>query len=144
VEAAVEAARHLPDEVNLGMLANHIQTSGAKDPMNWANRALPNDASASVADEVLRVAGKEDLSPKLTAARAVNMRSAEPFSPDTSGPGGFLWHAIRDYGKKGVAKKLTDPKSINKFGRMGTVQALINDILSGGVATSSDERSREP
>lgn len=144
VEAAIEAAKHLPDDVNLGILANHIQTAAAKTPENWANKALPNDASASVADEILRRAGMEDVTPKLTAARAVNLKSPDPFIHDTTGPGGSLWQAIRDYGKSGVAKKLTEKKSIQKFGRMGTVQSMINDILSGGVATSSNQRADEP
>ena len=136
----MEAARHLPDQVNLGMLANHVENAAAKSPANWANKALPTEPAATVADTVLRNAGKDEASGTLKAARAVNNKSADPFMHENTSPIGTAWSSVMDFGKGRVAKKLTDPKSIGKFGRMGIVQAMINDILRGGIASSSNAR----
>jgi hypothetical protein len=141
-EAASIAARNMPPQVPLGVLANSIDTATSKSPMGWGKTALPTDVAKELADETLRRAGKEDVSPVLAAARAVNPKLPMASGHENTGWGGALFSAVRDLGSGGTADKLVDPRWIERIGKMGPVQKSVTRAGSSGNQAAAQRRRR--
>ena len=142
-DAAKEAVRHLPGFANQGILANSIESAASRSPNGSIREALPNEHSVGVARDVTAgIPGGADVDQVVDLLRAVDDRMGMPHqADDRSGPVGQLWSAFRDYGKEGVAKLLQDPKWIAKMGKMGGVQAALQNLLTSGERASNiDDR----
>jgi hypothetical protein len=152
-EAASIAARNLGRRFNaaggseqtgvpVGILANVVDTATSKSPMGWGKTALPTDTAKQLADEALQQAGKEDISPVLAAARAVNPKLTNATSNDHTGMWGEIYSSIRDIGADGVADKMIDPRWIERIGKMGPVQKAATRTASSGVQASAQNRRK--
>lgn len=140
-QAALEAMDLLGPDIPLGLLANKLDTATTKQPIGFGKTALPNAVSGDLADAALSKAGKDSVIPILKAAKAVKPASAKPFLHENTGPTGAFWSGLTDLGKDSVARKLTDPKTIEKLGKMGPVQAAVQLLLRSGIAASGQGRA---
>lgn len=142
-EAAELALAHVGDELPLGLLANQLESATFKQPIGWAKSALPNEVSQELAELVLTRAGKDGVRGPLRAAQAVNPRDVAPTPNEHTGPIGELWSFARDWGKKGVAKKMLDPEMIRMMGIQGPLEsALIRGTTAATVAAQGPEKRR--
>lgn len=141
-EAVDEALRHIPEETPLGMLANRVEREANKKPIGWGRSALPTDASAEIADEVLARGGRDAISPKLKVARAVKPRDIEPIPNEHTGPIGEGWSILRDFGKKGVVKRMLKPETARTLGVQGPLEHLVTRGTTGATLTAGDNEKR--
>lgn len=134
--AASNAARQMDPGIPTGVLANVIDTAVSKKPLGWGKTALPTPQAKELADEALIRADQDSLLGPLAAARAVDPDLPNPLPHEHTGWSGALYSAIRDLGSGGTAKKLVDPKWIERFGKMGPVQKTATRVGTSAVQAS--------
>lgn len=124
--AAKEAADHLPEFAQRGILANTIESTASKSPNGSIKKALPNEHAAGVASDIV---GDNEIDAVIKMLNAVDERNIPVHqADDRSGPIGQIYSAFRDFGRDGVMKLMQDPEWIKRMGGMGPVQKAIQDL----------------
>lgn len=130
-ELVDEALLHTGDELPMGLLANHVDTAVTKKPLNYGKTVAPTQVTEDIIEGILTKAGKDSISPRLKAARAVDLAESPATPHNHTGVFGEVYGRIRDFGAKGVTEAMLDPKNIRIMGKRGAVEGLLSKAITG-------------
>lgn len=127
-EAAIDAVGHLPTDTAQGILSNHLDAAlSGKNPANWARNAT-TEHGMPVVEKAMGSSGRRTAD----TIRLARMADAKEIGPHVAQTFGFLspvLNYLKDYGSRGVAEKLRDPRWIERLGKKGPLEATLAQML---------------
>lgn len=126
-DAAINAAKRLPDGMPRGLLAGRMEDMANRDPMSIGNKLLPTDEAKRVAGAVLSPDQAKNVNDLVSVIKGMRQTGVAPHEFSADSPWAEAWGRLRGYGSGKVAELMQDPKMIAELGKQGIGQkALIN------------------
>jgi hypothetical protein len=138
---AIERLRVSSPDVPRGLLASRVDEA-ARDPLNFGKKLAPTSEVESVVKEAL---GPDfDKIKDIVAASRARKAAPSPRSENADGPVAAVWDALQNSMNKGVVDRMNDVKNIDKLGKQGVTQRLLNAFGLSLEDEAIDNLIREP